>query len=753
MILVSFHGFSQQIVQGQVVDHSTREPLELSLVRETSSGHSTLTDKSGKFRLAGSQEHSDTLSLFVTYIGYKSRLVKIVRDLPNPVVIELDRGILEMKEVVVTNTGSINPFQILHRIDLNFQPIESAQDLLRQVPGLFIAQHQGGGKAEQIFLRGFDADHGTDVSVSVDDMPVNLVSHAHGQGYSDLHFLIPETVSGYDFGKGPYYANRGDFETAGYVSYHTINAPDGNLIKIEAGQFGTGRVVGIVNLIHGKSGTNQQRAYVAGEALYTNGPFDNPEHFSRFNLFGKYITPLWVNHSLILSFSGLSSGWHAAGEIPNRALAEGYIKDRFGEIDSSQGGFTSRISAGLKLSSAFKNDINLENHLYYSRYFFNLVSDFTFFYFYPQSGDQFTQHESRNLFGYMGKLSRQNSLADGILSSCTGWGIRYDQIDPSYLAHSANGSFILNYIQLGSIREKNLYTYLDESYKSGNWLAEGGLRLDYLQFEYINKEPSSNSSAAVYQRVAPSVFRMIASPKINITYSANPKVQLYAKAGKGFHSNDARVVIAGKGNGILPAAYGVDLGVNLKPLPGLFINAAIWSLYLQQEFTYGADLGDQVVTPGGKTRRIGMDASFRYQFNEYFFGYLNLDLARPREVGGPKGKNYLPLAPTFTSTGGLNLKLQNGISGSLGYRYMHDRPANPDYSLTALGYWVADLAFNYTRKNFEIGISIENLFNQTWNESQFEYSSKLRYETSPVDEVSYTPGVPFFAKLKFSVFF
>jgi hypothetical protein len=332
-----FHGISKQTLQGMVVDQSTREPLELSLVRETSSGQSALTNKSGLFRLPGSRGHSDSLSLFVSYIGYKSRLVKLVRDPQNPVVIELERGMLEMKEVVVTNTGSVNPFQTLSRIDLNMQPIQSAQDLLRLVPGLFIAQHQGGGKAEQIFLRGFDADHGTDVSVFVDDMPVNLVSHAHGQGYADLHFLIPETLARYDFGKGPYYANRGDFTTAGYVAYHTINAPDRNLVKIEGGQFSTGRIVSIINLLDDYSRSKQQSAYLAGEALYTNGPFDHPEHFNRFNLFGKLVTPLWVNHKLTLSFSGLSSGWHAAGEIPNRAVPEGYVKDRFGEIDSTQG--------------------------------------------------------------------------------------------------------------------------------------------------------------------------------------------------------------------------------------------------------------------------------------------------------------------------------------------------------------------------------------------------------------------------------
>ena len=750
--LVSTVVYGQQGVAGLVIDLSTREPLELSVVRNLFSGETTLTDKSGRFHLHRTFLHGDSASLLVSFIGYKSREVSISKN-SLQVTIELERGALDMKEVVVTNTGGVNSFYTLARIDLGMQPIRSAQDLLRQVPGLFIAQHQGGGKAEQIFLRGFDADHGTDVSVFVDNLPVNLVSHAHGQGYADLHFLIPETVSGYDFGKGPYYASRGDFTTAGYVSYHTVDIPERNLVKIEAGEFGTERVVGLVNLLGEMSKNRKQSLYVAAEALYTNGPFENPEHFSRFNLFGKLVTPLWSNHKLTLTISGLGSRWHASGEIPNRAMAEGYLNSRFGEIDSTQGGYTGRINAALSLHSTCKNNITTENQIYFSRYFFNLVSDFTFFYFYPQAGDQFTQHEARNLLGYNGRVSRQTYLNGGTLTTTLGTGIRFDLIDPSYLAHSIQGSTILNYIQLGSIRESNMNGYLDESCKWGNWLVEGGLRIDGFHFDYRSRAPASDTSATIYHTVPSGATKMILSPKISISYTANNRLQVYLKAGKGFHSNDARIVIAGRGNQILPAAYGADLGMNFKPLPGLFLNAAVWILYLQQEFTYGADLGDQVVTPGGKTVRQGVDLSVRCQLNDFLFCYMNLDLARPRAEGSPKGENFLPLAPQFTSTGGMNLRLRNGINGSIGYRYMHDRPANSNYSLTALGYWVTDLTLNYTRKKYEVGIAIENLFNLAWNESQFAYLSKLKYETNPVEEVSYTPGVPIFAKLKCSVFF
>ena len=659
-----------------------------------------------------------------------------------------ERAVVNLKEVVVTNNAGANTFHTLSRIDLNMRPARSAQDLLRLVPGLFIAQHQGGGKAEQIFLRGFDADHGTDVNISVDGMPVNMVSHAHGQGYADLHFLIPETVANYDFGKGPYYANRGDFTTAGYVAYNTLNVPERNMVKLEGGQYNTGRVVALFKLLD----DDRRSAYIAGEGLYSNGPFDYPEHFNRFNLFGKFIIPVGHASRLTASLSTFSSGWRASGEIPNRAVAEGIVKDRFGVIDSAQGGTTSRTNINIKLVSKLKNDFTLENQAYYSYYFFNLISDFTFYYFYPQSGDAFRQHESRNLLGYNSRLSRKIVIGDGTLVSAAGMGLRYDKVDPAYLAHTLPGGPILDYIQSGKIRELNVNAYLDETYRTGNWSFNAGFRVDQLHFFYQNTAAGSDTAAAIYDGVTPRRGKTLFCPKFNIQYVVDPRVQLYVKTGKGFHSNDARIVIANRGYQVLPAAYSADIGLNWKPLPGLFINAALWYLYLQQEFTYGADLGDQAVSPGGKTTRKGIDLSLRYQFNDWLYGFTDIDLARPRSIGGLKGRDYLPLAPTFTSTGGLDIKCRNGINGSVSYRYMHDRPANEDNTLRASGYFITDLTMNYTRKKYEIGLAIENLLNVAWNESQFEYISRFKQETRPVDEVSYTPGTPFFAKIKFTLF-
>jgi outer membrane receptor for monomeric catechols len=292
----------------------------------------------------------------------------------------------------------------------------------------------------------------------------------------------------------------------------------------------------------------------------------------------------------------------------------------------------------------------------------------------------------------------------------------------------------LSNVTHGDIRQNNTGLYLDETLESGKWLFNIGSRLDYFNFNYHDSTKTS----------------MIVSPKVNIQYTANEQVQFYLKAGKGFHSNNAIAVIGNNGLETIPAAYGADLGLNWKPIPHLYINAALWYLYLQQEFVYTDD-GD--IAAGGKTRREGIDFSARYQLAKWLFADLNVNLARPRMADSAKNTGYLPLAPTFTSTGGLDFRFDNGINGGLSYRYMHSRPGNNTNTLKADGYYVTDLKLNYTQKRYEIGLTIENLLNTKWNEFEAEEVSQLRGETAPVDQMSFTPGTPFFAKLRVAVFF
>ena len=731
---------AQSFIKGRVTDKHSKEPLEFAFVSSLASETSTLSNKAGYFSLSLPANTSGNFSLIVSFIGYQSKVVPIV-NITDELVVEMEKGMIDLQEVVVTPKSATNLFHTISKIDLNLQPVRSAQDMLRIVPGLFIGQHQGGGKAEQIFLRGFDIDHGTDINVTVDGLPVNMVSHAHGQGYADLHFLIPELVGNIDYGKGPYYSSFGNMGTAGYVSLNTINTLDKSTVKVEAGQFNTVRSMAMIDLLGKTKKQNGTSAYLATEFLYSDGPFDSPQHFNRFNIFGKFNTRIGEKNKLVLIGSVLNSDWDASGQIPERSVKAGLI-GRFGAIDNREGGYTGRINASAKLTSYVRTNLVWENQFYFSRYNFNLHSNFTFFLNDSINGDQIRQRESRNIFGYQSKLFLERQIGVWTIQSSAGAGFRYDGTKDSELSHTVNKNDVLNYTQLGNIQEANLFVFVDKSVGRGRWLLNTGVRIDYLNFSYYNKLQTNQE---------PGQEQFIVSPKVNIQYTFNPAIQLYAKAGKGFHSNDARVVVFNRGEKILPAAYGADFGILWKPTQRILVNAAAWYLYLQQEFVYVGDEG--IVEPSGRTRRSGIDLSGRYQVTKWLFADMNVNLAKPRSIDDPKDENYIPLAPGFTSTGGISWQMQNGFNGSLRYRHLKDRTANENKSVIAKGYTLTDFAFNYTRTKYEIGISVENLFNVSWNETQFNTESRLKDEPSAVEEIHFTPGVPFFARLKLALFF
>ena len=731
--------WSQQTIQGRVIDKSSREPLELAYVRCSNATRGVMTNKQGYFTLNRSTADQTVSSLIISFIGFVTQEIKTAGR--TSITVEMEKGPVNLAEVVITPQSAAASFHAISKIDLNLQPVRSAQDILRTVPGLFIGQHQGGGKAEQIFLRGFDIDHGTDINVTVDGLPVNMVSHAHGQGYADLHFLIPELTGTVDYGKGPYYTQYGNLGTAGYVSMNTVNSLDKSTVKLEGGQFDNIRGLAMIDLLSNRQKQKGTNAYVAGELLYSDGPFVSPQHFNRFNLFGKLNTHIGNANKLTLIASTLNSDWDASGQIPERAVKSGLIS-RFGYIDNTEGGYTNRTNASAKLTSYISQNATWENQAYYTNYNFNLHSNFTFYLNDPVNGDQIRQRESRNIYGYHTKLSQETNPGGWNLQSVYGAGFRLDQTRNTELSHTINRNTVLEYKQLGDIRETNGFAYAEESIEKNRWRFNIGSRFDYFNFHYHDKLSNDQS---------PDQQKMIVSPRFNVQYTLNTKTQLYLKTGKGFHSNDARVVVFNRGYDILPAAWGADLGVLLKPARNLLINVAAWYLYLQQEFVYVGDEG--VVEPSGKTRRIGIDLSARYQVNNWLFADVNMNLARPRSISAAKGENYIPLAPTFTSTGGLNWQFKNGLNGSLRYRYMADRPANENNSVIAKGYTVTDLSMNYTRKKYEIGMAIENLFNVQWNETQFDTESRLKDEPAPVSEIHFTPGTPFFARVKGTVFF
>ena len=366
--------------------------------------------------------------LKVNVIGFESYAKVIHISANSTEKIQLNIATIKLSEINIVSGKNISQSELITSVDKQLRPVNTAQDFLRLVPGLFIAQHAGGGKAEQIFLRGFDCDHGTDFYISIDGMPVNMVSHAHGQGYADFHFVIPETVDKLKVYKGPYAAKFGDFATSGSGEFLTKNHVDNSQIKVEAGNFDTYRLMTILNILGNKhlfTKDKKEDLYVAGEYVYTNSYFNTPQRFNRYNLFAKYTGTLNDKNILTLNVSTFGAKWNASGQVPERAVNEGVI-NRFGSIDSTEGGKTYRTNANLAITTAIKHNAVLKNQFYYVNYQFRLYSNFTFFLKNPVDGDEIAQTDSRDIFGYSGTIDKDISLGKHGLHLTTGFALRND---------------------------------------------------------------------------------------------------------------------------------------------------------------------------------------------------------------------------------------------------------------------------------------------------------------------------------------
>ncbi len=729
-------------IKGLVFDAQTKAGLIGAHVKLLETNQTTFTDELGIFTFHDLPSGQFTIS--VSYIGFVAARMEInVKDHETTsakiplYATDINLPDVEIKAIPTDKLNNISA------LDIQARPVNSSQDILRIVPGLVIAQHAGGGKAEQIFLRGFDIDHGTDIRITVDGLPVNMVSHAHGQGYADLHWLIPEMVKSVDFAKGNYDAGAGDFATAGHVNFNTPTALGQSMIKLEGGQFDTWRAVAAFDLLGEEARTKNRNAWLASEYHFSNGYFDSPQNFTRFNLMGKYTTLLGENQSLSVSFSTFRSRWDHSGQIPQRAISDGTI-GRFGAIDDTEGGETSRSNVSLVFMKNLGDRTFFKNQIYLVNYDFELYSNFTFFLNDPVNGDQIRQKENRNIIGYNGSWNKEITIGGKRLNTEIGLQLRYDDIKNNELSRTANRRETLSRLAFGDVEEANAGFYIDQTLQlSSRWTVNAGLRYDQFYFAYSDRllQQYNNQTAT----------EGIVSPKLNLFFDASETVRLFAHAGIGFHSNDARVVVAQTAGTTLPKAFGVETGVLFKPVPRLLFNFSVWRLDLEQEFVYVGDEG--VVEPSGRTQRQGFDFSARWQLTRWLFADADFNYTLPRAKDEPEGENYIPLAPTVTSIGGLTAQAKSGLFGSIRYRYIGDRPANEDYSVTAQGQFVTDVMAGWKKSNYEVNLSIQNVFDTEFNDAQFDTESRLQNEPAPVSELHFTPGTPFFFKGSLSYFF
>lgn len=738
---------AQNIITGKVVDDNTNLPVEGASIMVLPSKATAISDASGKFSVK--QGKLIWSGCIVTSVGYAAVTISLQTFNDSNHTVRLIPQSISLKDIVISAHAG-EQYKPISRADIAMRGVNNSQEVLRIIPGIVIGQHQGGGKAEQIFLRGFDADHGTDFRLDVDGLPINMVSHAHGQGFADSHFIIPETIENVDFKKGPYTASKGDFATTGFVDFNTRNSVKQNMIKLEAGEFKTYRVMGIFNLLSEKARQQQQSWYVAGEYRYSDAYFDNPQHFKRFNLFTRYNGKISKRSTLTLSATTFWSKWDASGQIPDRAVDEKLI-GFYGAIDPYEGGLTYRTNANAQLLTSLSNGDIIKNQVYYSNTHFDLHTNFTFFLVDTVNGDEIRQKEARDLMGYNGSYTHYGYMGNTRLTTEAGVQVRNDMTHHSELSHTKDRFITLNQIKLGDISELSISPYASETFKfNEHFSINAGLRFDQYFHQYKNKLASDSTLPGVGTYKANANTNTI-SPKLNFYYHTNDALQFYLTTGKGFHSNDTRSVVVEHGGINLPSCYSADLGTVFKPAPNIIINAAVWYIYLQQEFVYSGDGGD--VEFNGPTKRLGFDFSGRFEPVKSLYLDVDVNYAHGRAVDEPKGADYIPLAPVWTSSAGLTYGNKKGFNGSFRYRFVGNRSANEDYSLTAKGYFITDAVLNYTRPKYELGLVVNNVFNTKWKETQFDTVTRLKGEAQPVDEVCFTPGTPFAFKFSVTYFF
>lgn len=738
----------QGSLRGIVYDETNRKPLEGAGIYIKANDHSAVTDAFGRFFLKGLTPGRYTV--VIAHIGYANteNEINIVDGETTELTFKLLKAAIEMNSVSINAKKALN-LSTISGLDLKQRPVNTTQDLLRLVPGLFTAQHQGGGKAEQIFLRGFDCDHGTDINVSVDNIPVNMVSHAHGQGFADAHFIIPESVKEVDYGKGPYEIDKGNLATAGFVAMKTRNELDNSFVKMDGGSFGYFRTVAGLQLLSREKDTNShQDAYIMGEYGYNRSYFDMPQNFNRVNLMGKYTNYISTNKILSVTVSAMNSSWDASGQIPTRAVAEGLV-DRYGVIDP-ESGKTSRYNINLQYFQSINNNSYFKSNIFLTYYQFELFSNFTYFAIDPIYGDQIKQAEKRGTAGYNSEYTTNYNAAGLKMKTQIGLGFRYDDITGSELTYTQGKTTVINPVAFGDIHEANVFGYVNQIVNlTPQLVLTVGTRYDQFIQQYDNRLVADNKK---YSSTGGKF-----SPKAGIYYNIKDNARVYYNYGTGFHSNDTRTLATGSQlggnltvNNILPQAFSHDLGIIMKPYSKLLVQAALWHMNLQQEYSYVGDAA--VIDTGGRTRRMGIDFSARYEVLKWLYIDFDANYAHGRAIDQPKGNDYIALAPSFTSIGGVTVKVLKNTSASLRYRHIGDRPANDDNSRVALGYTVFDAVVNYVRPRYEFGLQIQNLTNTKWNEAQFDTETRLKLPNGMLEpeaktDVCYTPGTPFFLKL------
>ncbi|PJJ18028.1 outer membrane receptor protein involved in Fe transport [Janthinobacterium sp. 67] len=623
------------------------------------------------------------------------------------------------------------------------RPALRTGELLEFVPGLIVTQHSGDGKANQYFLRGFNLDHGTDFATYVDGMPVNMRTHAHGQGYSDLNFLIPELVQRIDYKKGPYFAGEGDFASAGSARIRLADKLPQGQASISAGQHGYVRGV-VADSFAAGPGT----LLVGLEVNRNNGPWDVPERVRKYSGVLRYSQGT-QDDGFSVTGMAYKNSWNATDQVPLRAVESGQI-GRFGSLAPSDGGDTSRTSLSYAMRKRMENRL-FEFDVYLIRSQLELNSDFTYFLADPQQGDQFQQSERRTVAGVNASASWTTQLFGLPLRNKLGVQARYDRLSPVGLYNTLE-RVRQSTVREDRVRESSIGFYGENTVQWLPWLRSvAGLRYDAYRFKVDSSIDGNSGSANDH----------VVSPKLSLILGPWSKTEFFVNYGKGFHSNDARGTTQTRlpdGEASAPVTplvptKGMELGARTEWLPGLQSSLALWRLDIASELLFVGDAGE--TEPSRASRRHGIEWNNHYIAAPWLLFDLDLAASRSRYTENDPAGNFIPGSIDKVASFGVTVTDRGPWSGAFQLRYFGPRPLNEDNSVrsasTTLAY--ARVAYQINRKT-RLSLDVFNLFDKRASDIDYYYASRLPGEA--VDGVSdrhFHPVEPRSARLTLSYAF
>ncbi|MDR3468425.1 MAG: TonB-dependent receptor [Xanthobacteraceae bacterium] len=623
---------------------------------------------------------------------------------------------------------------------LNARPVTRPGEVLEAVPGLIVTQHSGDGKANQYFLRGYNLDHGTDLAISVDDVPVNMRTHAHGQGYSDLNWLMPETVNSLDVRKGPYFADVGDFGSTGDLRIGLLDRTDKSIVEATAGSFGYRRLFGM-----GSNKVGDGNLLVAGEAGSYNGPWINPDDMRKLNGLMRY-TQGTAQDGLSVTGMAYSNKWNSTDQVPQRAINSGQL-DRFGAEDSTDGGNTDRFAlsargAGTDDAGSWKaNAFAVKSSL-------NLFNDFTYFLANPVLGDQFHQYDDRAMIGANASRTFNGSFAGRQMENTFGVQTRYDDIRVA-LTDTYQRAFLAN-VRSDKVKEASVGVYAQNTVHWTEWLRTTfGWRGDYYDADVTSLFDASNSGRS---------SAAIGSPKFTAVIGPFDKTEFFLGAGMGMHSNDARGATITESptdpatkltaSPLLVRTKGAEVGVRTKVVPGLDSSVSLFMLDQASEIVFNGDGGD--TSPNRASRRYGVEWTNTYRPQPWLSLDADLAMSHARFVGydsdqaavyaslngypqaqiGNAPGNYIPNAPAMVASAGITLGETTGWFGALRWRYLASSPLTEDNVFRSQPTSVFNGRVGYRADNgWRVQLDVLNLLNTRANQITYAYGSLIKTDS------------------------